>query len=157
MKIKGLIYLTLITVIFIGSCNSSQTRKKADNLSSEQASEMKGRSESASLEDLPGKKVYEKNCLACHQADASGVPGMYPPLIEADKVLGPPDELIKVVLFGLRGQVEVKGEIYSQEMPAFDYLRDMEITDLLNYIKKKWGNPGPVISIEDIERIRSGA
>ena len=155
MKTKKLINLILLLLIFIASCNSSQTRKGVEKLSSEPAAEIIDRSESPLVEDLPGKTVYETNCLACHQADASGVSGMFPPLNQADKVLGPSDELIKVVLFGLSGPVEVKGETYTEEMPAFDYLSNTEIADVLNYIKKTWGNPKPVISIVDVGRIRS--
>lgn len=145
----------MLTIIFIMSCNSSQTSKKAEKLSSEPVAQIIDRSESPLVEDLPGKTVYETNCLACHQADASGVPGMFPPLNQADKVLGPSNELIKVVLFGLSGPVVVKGETYTEEMPAFDYLSNTEIADVLNYIKKIWGNPKPVISIEDVGKIRS--
>lgn len=145
----------MLTIIFIMSCNSSQTSKKAEKLSSEPVAQIIDRSESPLVEDLPGKTVYETNCLACHQADASGVPGMFPPLNQADKVLGPSNELIKVVLFGLSGPVKVKGETYTEEMPAFDYLSNTEIADVLNYIKKIWGNPKPVISIEDVGKIRS--
>lgn len=35
-----------------------------------------------------GKKVYQKNCLTCHQANGGGVPKMNPPLIHAAFVMG---------------------------------------------------------------------
>src|SRR5687768_4905723 len=76
----------------------------------------------------PGKMVYEQNCLACHQADGSGVPNLAPPLIGGVFVAGDKDRLIRIVLDGMQG-VEIKGEHYANPMPAFDYLSDLQIAD----------------------------
>ncbi|MFT5030880.1 MAG: cytochrome c5, partial [Candidatus Binatia bacterium] len=31
----------------------------------------------------PGETLYEMACLACHQPEAKGLPGVYPPLSES--------------------------------------------------------------------------
>jgi mono/diheme cytochrome c family protein len=67
-----------------------------------------------------GKDVCAKRCLTCHQEDGSGVPGMYQPLIKSDKVPGSPEELIRIVLSGLKSPEGVSGKSYDQEMPPND-------------------------------------
>jgi mono/diheme cytochrome c family protein len=155
MKRNILLIIVTVLLFFAFSCTGRQSPKKQNNMPTEVQSGIKTNTAAPAVTDLPGKKVFEKNCLTCHQADGSGVPGMYPPLNQADMVLGPADDLIRVVLFGLKGPVEVKGETYTQEMPAVDYLDDAEIADLLNYIKKVWGNEGQVITSEDVRKIRA--
>lgn len=100
----------------------------------------------ASMEN--GKLIYEQNCLACHQADGSGVPNLAPPLVEGIFVKGDKTKLIKLVLNGLQG-VDIKGEVYANPMPAFDYLSDNEIADVLTFVRGNFKNrEGPVTSEE---------
>ncbi len=56
-----------------------------------------------------GKAVFENTCLACHQADASGVPNLAPPLIKTSFVLGDKTKLINIILNGLK-DVEIDGD-----------------------------------------------
>src|SRR5688500_12818767 len=44
-----------------------------------------------------GKLLYATNCLACHQADGSGVPNLNPPLIKTSWVLGSKTKLIEMM------------------------------------------------------------
>ncbi|MGL6269575.1 MAG: c-type cytochrome [Chitinophagaceae bacterium] len=93
-----------------------------------------------------GKEVYELNCMSCHMEDGKGIPGMNPPLAKADYLKKPATTLINVILKGQSGEVVVNGEKYNVMMPAQEYLTDMQIADVLNYIKNSWGNkiPGAV-------------
>ena len=95
-----------------------------------------------------GKMIYEQNCLACHQADGTGVPGLAPPLVKGTFVKGEKEALINIVLKGMEG-VEIKGEHYGNPMPAFGYLSDQEIADVLTYIRGNFSNEeGPVTAAE---------
>ena len=87
-----------------------------------------------------GKLVYAAYCLACHQADGSGVPNLAPPLIQGTFV---PDKqrLITIVLNGMQ-DVEIRGEVYANPMPAFDYLSDKEIADVLTFVRSNFDNKG---------------
>jgi cytochrome c len=66
-----------------------------------------------------GRVVFEKSCLACHQADGSGVPNLAPPLIKTSFALGDKTRLINVILKGLK-DTEIDGQRYDNPMPAFD-------------------------------------
>ena len=93
-----------------------------------------------------GKEVYTLYCQNCHMEDGNGMPGVNPPLAKADYLKKPAKTLINVILKGQSGEVVVNGKKYNVPMPAQEYLTDMQIADVLNYIKNSWGNkiPGAV-------------
>lgn len=92
-----------------------------------------------------GEQVYSTYCLACHQADGSGVPGMNPPLAGTDWVQGDKTRLIGVVLHGMEGEIEISGETYDNVMAAHAFLSDAEIAAVLSYVRNSFGNSaGPV-------------
>ena len=101
-----------------------------------------------------GKKVYSTVCLACHQADGSGVPGMHPPIIESKSVNGDPDRLIRIVLEGMSGKIEVDGEIYNSIMPPHAYLSNKEIADVLTYVRSSFGNNSGEITMDQVQKNR---
>ncbi|MDO8432228.1 MAG: cytochrome c [Candidatus Binatus sp.] len=86
--------------------------------------------------------VYIARCVICHQLNAEGVPGMYPPLansIGADlKLKQGRRYLIQVALSGMTGPVDVDGIVYNGLMPPFAQLPDAEIADVLNYVLTKF-------------------
>ncbi len=59
------------------------------------------------------------------------------------------------MLVGLKGEVEVKGEVYDNEMPAHNYLSDKEIADVLTYIRSNLGNNAPEITPEKVRSLRA--
>jgi mono/diheme cytochrome c family protein len=101
-----------------------------------------------------GKIIYETYCLACHQEDGSGVPGMNPPLVKTDWVLGDSTRLINVILKGLK-DTEIGGDSYSNEMPSHDFLTDNQIAEVLTYIRKSFGNQAGAIRSEDVKKQRA--
>jgi mono/diheme cytochrome c family protein len=102
-----------------------------------------------------GQKIYEQTCLACHQADAGGVPGMTPPLQKSPYVQGPSMKLIGIVLNGLNDGVEIDGETYSNPMPPFSTaLKDQEIADVLTFLRSHFGNKAAPITVTQVSKIR---
>ena len=101
-----------------------------------------------------GKKVYESTCLACHQVNGSGVPGMNPPLKKTKWVLGDKKTLINIILKGMDEEIEVNDETYSNVMPAFANLSDQEIADVLTYTRNSFGNKASQITEADVKKLR---
>nr|MDQ6905107.1 cytochrome c [Bacteroidota bacterium] len=95
---------------------------------------------------INGKKVYQKNCLTCHQANGGGVPKMNPPLISAAFVKGDKQKLIQWVLLGSTEKVPIDGKYYSNNMPAQAILKDQDIADVLTYIRNNFKNKASAIS-----------
>lgn len=102
-----------------------------------------------------GKIAYESYCLACHQADGSGVQGLNPPLIKTKWTLGDKNELIKVVLKGLDTEIEVDGETYHNLMPPMSHLTDQEIADVLTYVRSSFGNKATAVNPADVKKVRA--
>lgn len=102
----------------------------------------------------PGKKLYNQHCLACHQADGNGVPGMFPPLTDPDWTDGDNVRLIRVVIHGLDEDIVVKGETYNTIMAPLPYLSDREVMDVLNYVRKQFGKSVNEITIEEVRKVR---
>ena len=90
-----------------------------------------------------GKEVYVMYCQNCHMEDGNGTPEINPPVAKADFIKKPASALIDVILKGQSGEVVVNGKKYSAIMPAQDYLTDIQIADVLNYVRNTWGNKVP--------------
>lgn len=154
MKINTIIALLL--VLMLSSCGNKEKKSNQQQVA-EQTSEQTTENVETKSEispNHPGKKVYNSVCLACHMADGSGVPGMHPPLIESDFVNGDKEELIKITLLGLSGEIEVNGETYNSIMPPHSHLSNKEIADVLTYIRGSFGNDSDEITPQEVEEVR---
>jgi mono/diheme cytochrome c family protein len=102
-----------------------------------------------------GKQVYLEQCLACHQADAGGVQGMNPPLVKTKWVLGDKATLVKLVLNGMTGDLEVNGDTYHNVMAPHSDLTDQQIADVLTYVRNSFGNKAKPITAAEVKAIRA--
>lgn len=102
-----------------------------------------------------GEAVYKKYCISCHQADGGGVPHMAPPLIKTKYVLGDKEDMIKILLNGLKG-VEINEQTYNNPMPPLgSVLKDKEIADVLTYVRNSFGNKASKVLLSDVKKARS--
>ena len=102
-----------------------------------------------------GKKIYETYCLACHQADGSGVPGLNPPLIKTKWVLGEKNQLITIILKGMDQPIEVDGEEYSNVMASHAFLKDQDVADVLTFVRNSFGNKASGITATEVKTVRA--
>ncbi len=101
-----------------------------------------------------GNEVYMKYCLACHQTDGSGIPGMYPTLQKTDWVQGDKARLINLMLNGQQGEITVNGQVFKGVMPAHQYLSDAQIAGVLTYIRSNFGNIADPVTPADVSQMR---
>ncbi|RKD12906.1 quinoprotein glucose dehydrogenase [Pelobium manganitolerans] len=101
-----------------------------------------------------GAALYKAYCESCHKENGQGVSNTFPPLSGAEQTLGSPEQLLRIVLDGLSGQITVKGKTYDQHMPAFNFLKDEEIAKILTYIRSSFGNKAGAISVTDVTKAR---
>jgi len=102
-----------------------------------------------------GRAQFQSYCAACHQYDGQGM-GDAPPLAGSPWVTGPEDRLIRIVLHGVRGHMEVDAKAYEQEMPGFgQILSDANVASLLSYVRRQFGPPVEPITPAAVGRIRA--
>lgn len=106
----------------------------------------------------PGKIIYDSLCLNCHQADGRGLPGIYPPLARSEWVAGDLAPLIRIILHGLAGPIEVAGEKFGVAnpvpMPPMG-LDDQQAADVLTWIRRNLGNSAPAITPAQVKAVRA--
>ncbi len=102
-----------------------------------------------------GKAAYLQTCFVCHMAEGEGVPDQIPPLAKSDYMAQlTKDDLIRGILMGRSGPMVVNGKSYNAIMTPLNYLTDQQIADALTYVGNSWGNNGPAISPEEVNKVR---
>ncbi|MEZ6087521.1 MAG: c-type cytochrome [Pirellulaceae bacterium] len=108
-----------------------------------------------------GAEVYarESHCATCHQPSGQGLPNLYPPIDGSLWTTGNEDRLIRLVLDGMHGTIEVKGKRYSSPplppMTGFRHLlNDEEIAAVLTYVRNSWSNRAKPITAQHVARMR---
>jgi mono/diheme cytochrome c family protein len=105
---------------------------------------------------MDGEQIYYTRCMSCHQMGGRGVPGTFPPLTNTDWVTGDKGRLIRLLLHGLTGPIEVDGVRYSGVMPPWgDALDDQGIADIATYIRTSFGNEASPITTEEVAAVRA--
>ena len=103
----------------------------------------------------PGMIQFQSYCAACHQYDGQGA-GDAPPLDHSPWVTGPDERLIKIVLHGVRGRMQISGIAYDREMPGFGpILSDTDVAGLLSFVRRRFAGPSQPITPEAVGRVRS--
>ncbi len=104
----------------------------------------------------PDRTRFETYCAGCHLNEGPFMMGEAPPLEGSSWVAGPENRMIRIVLHGLRGKIEVRGKGYNQEMPGFSpVLSDADIAGILSYVRKRFGGVSRPVSLEAVSTIRA--
>lgn len=106
----------------------------------------------------PGERLYRRYCAGCHQPNGKGDGNLYPPLAGSEWVNGGPygekDLAIQTLLKGLQGPVTVSGKPYNNVMPQFNYLTDVQIAQVLTYVRNHFGNHTSLVTPEEVKNAR---
>lgn len=103
-----------------------------------------------------GRQIFSTTCASCHQASGEGVEGTYPPLAGSEWATGGEERVVRILLHGLSGPVEVAGETYSGAMPPWGgTLNDAQIAAVTTYVRSSWGNKAPAIAPATVARVRA--
>lgn len=94
----------------------------------------------------PGKKIYEQYCAACHGVEGSGLLYKKTALNNSAFVLGDPQGLIAVILFGRGG---------AGLMPGWQTtLNDQEVAAVATYTRQAWSNQGDAVTPALVAEVR---
>jgi mono/diheme cytochrome c family protein len=104
---------------------------------------------------VAGAQVYATYCATCHQGNGLGDSGRFPPLAGSEWVTGSKEKLVRVVLNGLEGPIQVKGRPYNNVMPQHRFLKDEDIAAVLTYIRGQFGNRASPVSAGEVRALRA--
>lgn len=91
-----------------------------------------------------GASIYYTVCLACHQVDGNGVPGIYLPLNQGGIInLEDPTLFIYTVLYGRGGMPRFNG-IYS----------DQDIAAIVTFVRQEWDNDSAPVTAANVAAVR---
>jgi mono/diheme cytochrome c family protein len=102
-----------------------------------------------------GQAIYAHACIACHEADGSSAPRIYPPLpgnalLQSDN----PASTLRIILDGAQ-TVTTPRAPNTGSMPAYAKdLSDAQIAAVANYIRNSWGNAAPLVTAADVKKAR---
>ena len=102
-----------------------------------------------------GAAIYAHACIACHEADGSGAPRIYPPL-PGNPLLqsADPASTLRIILDGAQS-ITTPHAPNKGSMPAYaKELSDQQIADVTNYIRNSWGNAGSAVTAEQVANAR---
>jgi mono/diheme cytochrome c family protein len=102
-----------------------------------------------------GAKLYGHACVACHEADGSGAPRIYPPLPgNANLQSADPSSTLRIILDGAQ-TVTTPRAPNAGSMPAYaKQFSDQQIADVTNYIRNSWGNAAPLVTPAQVAKAR---
>jgi mono/diheme cytochrome c family protein len=86
-----------------------------------------------------GAKIFAGTCASCHGTDGAGV--TCPPLAGSEWINErSAGVVVRILLNGVEGPIEVKGKSYTLSMKLADPLSDDDAAAVATYVRQAWGN-----------------
>lgn len=140
---------------------ATEAHLKGENVRKKKEAEVASALKGTELEAFKlGKTIYDKEgyCITCHQADGNGLSASGFPPLAGKWVQGNEERLIKIVLKGLLGPIEVSGKQYPGQVPMTPFaglLNDKEVAAVLTYVRNSFGNKASAITPEKVKEVRA--
>ncbi len=97
---------------------------------------------SCKIVEVNGYKIFQDYCSSCHGTDWKGKDQLAPSLVGSPIVQGDVITTTKILLHGLTGPVD--GKTYNGPMAPVAQYNNVEISDILSYIRAELNNSGTV-------------
>jgi mono/diheme cytochrome c family protein len=155
----GILFMLSGLVLFSGTYLNRYAVHYNGLIYDENAKIVTGEAATAKVDPLVlGKIQFMAVCITCHQANGQGIPGTYPPLAGSEWVKGPSARVIRIVLYGLKGDVHVEGHDFNAAaMPVFGQVAgsaynwsDEKIAAVLTYVRHEWGNDADPVTADEV-------
>jgi len=102
-----------------------------------------------------GLALFRDYCEACHGHEGEGAEHGIPPLADSPWLRGPEGRIIRIVLHGVGGPIDVGGETYELEMPGFgQILTDAQIATVLSTVRARFAPPSAEVVPMTVREIR---
>ncbi|GAB4330284.1 MAG: hypothetical protein Kow00127_22500 [Bacteroidales bacterium] len=151
-RIFNLLFVSVLATVFLASCGGSQAPKEeqaAQQVEETQAAQPEATGLEAQLQR--GEQIFKEKCIVCHQADAKGLKGAFPPLAGSDYLLADPVRGIHQTLNGSHEEMVVNGEVYNAPMVPQVTTKEDALA-VVNYVLKHFNNftDDQLLTMDDI-------
>ncbi len=102
----------------------------------------------------PGQEPYLRWCASCHGNAGEGKPPTFPPLAGSEWLDLPDEGLAMIILYGLRGEIEVAGRTYRGYMPPMQHLSDQDIAEVVVFMVDQWGDRESDFDVNEVRQLR---
>lgn len=113
----------------------------------------------AQTHDAAGAELFGKHCVACHQADGEGIPGLAPPLVGALKKVAEADlgrtYIAHVLVSGMAGTIKTRVGKFIGAMPSQAALSDHELAAIASYVLSTFNDSPVALKAEGFAALRS--
>lgn len=115
-------------------------------------------SASAQVTAASGGDLFGKHCVACHQADGEGIPGLAPPLVGTLKKVAELDlgrtYISHVLVSGMAGTIKTRVGKFTGAMPSQAALADHELAAIASYVLFTFNDSPVALKAEGFAALR---
>ena len=90
----------VVCVVYIAHADIANPSTFGDGRS---VAELQGPTQAQKVSQIDGSAIFASRCVACHQSNGLGLPGVFPPLAGSEWVAGKAELLAALVLHGING------------------------------------------------------
>ena len=107
-----------------------------------------------------GASLFRQICASCHSPGGEGINGLAPPLVGSEYISTHIEQLGLIILHGLKGPLQINGELYDEnhQMPGLmnnKDITDRDIADIISYITNAFSNNSKSLRAEEINSLRT--
>ena len=99
-----------------------------------------------------GKDIYQAKCQNCHGVNGEGLGQLAPPLTDSVFLKTNKDRLACIIKNGANETFIIHGKEYSEKMPAFPELADIDVAQVLVYVTNSFGNKQGFVSYQEVAK-----
>lgn len=100
-----------------------------------------------------GERIYQAQCANCHGIEGQGLASLYPALTDSKIIKQKISDLPCIILKG-KFTLDSAGNKIS-EMPPIPKMEDVEMTNLINYLQRQFGENTISVRLDSITSWRS--
>lgn len=102
-----------------------------------------------------GQEPYLRWCASCHGNNGEGKPPTFPPIAGSEWLELSDQALTLIILYGLRGEIQVAGQTYRGYMPPMQHLNDKDIADIVAFMRSAWTEQEAWIDAAGVAELRT--
>ena len=154
MKQFRFVLLAALTVFLFNACGGGADKSTSNDQSQMKTEEVTDSRSPLEIQLALGASIYKEKCIVCHQADAKGIPGAFPPLANADYLLADPVRGVAQTLNGSNEEMIVNGVVYNAPMVPQVETKE-EALAVINYVLKHFNGykDDQLLNMDDIKDV----